>query len=207
MLTRRAYLFMAMRLISRIFGGWNGLRLSRAALLSFEPKAAARLLLLRMRHHLWQWHAAAAARTADEHYALECALTIQRAGARTVLRSLAALATRRRRRRSAVSVAVEGVRMARIRRQWGGWSRAFAVRVAMREGARSQARPPPSPRPSLSQTSPQMSRMCVLPSGSCCAAVALLMRLTARWRTDVPPRTRQSTSHLALPRARGVGGR
>ena len=133
LLGRRAYLFMASSLLSRIFAGWNGLCLSRAALLSFEPRAATRLLLLRVRNYLRQWQDISVDRVSAKQHAHESALAVERAGARVVLHSLVALAARRRRRQLTLAAAAESVRLARVRRRWGGWSRALEARVTHQE--------------------------------------------------------------------------
>ena len=140
LLTRRAYVFMAMRLSLRVLDAWRGLPVQRAALDALVPRAASRLgrLHTTLRLHQWRRHAHRSASTSATLVSRRAA--VERAGALGAARTLFASCRIRGRRVAALREAASHTRALAARSPWDTWRHVYARRVAAREAASQRSR-------------------------------------------------------------------
>lgn len=138
--TRRAYLFMASRLLGAVMGAWRQLPEARRRLEAAVPRVAARLQLTRLRLQVGRWQLAVASAAGRKHLLAGCDRRARTAALCAALAALRAPALRQcARRRAAVAVAAAG-RASALCLHLRGWRIAYTRRSQGREAVAAMAR-------------------------------------------------------------------
>lgn len=131
-LDRRAYLFMGVRLLTKVYGGWHGLAVQRKQLGSLMPHAWRRIEALRLSASFSCWASFSASTSAAIATAAVRRSLVVAAGSRAAARALFMYAKARSRKLHALRAAAAATRSCAVARPWAGWKAAYADRVFSR---------------------------------------------------------------------------